>query len=99
VVSTRKVSRLILKSEVGVILSEAAFQAERRILRTALITGHARFLAPLVRTRGFGMTPLRCKFKLGHHFRSVNHATGKPIAMMNLHAKGLNLQIPAICWT
>ena len=28
---------------------------------------HARFLAPLVRTRGFGMTPLNVEFKLSHY--------------------------------
>jgi len=40
----------------GVILSEAVVQAERRILRGVSLL-HARSLAPLVKTRGFGKTP------------------------------------------
>src|SRR5579859_5516209 len=48
-----------------VILSEAVVQAERRILRGASVL-HARSLAPLVKTRGFGKTPKVVEFKLGH---------------------------------
>ena len=41
----------------GVILSGAVLQAERRISRDRLcVRDHARSLAPLVKTRGFGMT-------------------------------------------
>ena len=40
----------------GVILSVAVFQAERRIQRAA-DPCRARSLAPLVKARGFGMTP------------------------------------------
>jgi len=42
----------------GVILSEAVFQAKRRISRVSpSCWSHARFLARLVKARGFGMTP------------------------------------------
>jgi hypothetical protein len=42
----------------GVILSEAVVQAERRISRGAAARStRARSLAPLVKARGFGMTP------------------------------------------
>jgi hypothetical protein len=43
--------------EMGDILSVAVFQAKRRIWREPLDTLLARSLAPLVKTRGFGMTP------------------------------------------
>ena len=60
----------------GVILTVAVFQAERRILRADRLpqpeTPHARSLAPLVRTRGFGMTQACSRaflllFSQGHH--------------------------------
>lgn len=41
-----------------VILSGAAFQAERRTSREATRLGQGRSLAPLEKTRGFGMTPV-----------------------------------------
>jgi hypothetical protein len=46
---------------IGVILSGADFQAERRISHTATHSGHVRSLAPLEKTRGFRTTPAREK--------------------------------------
>lgn len=44
----------------GVILGGAVFQAEPRISRASVqVVLHARFLAPLVKAQGFGMTPSR----------------------------------------
>ncbi len=62
--------------ESGVILSGAAFQAERRISRGADAI-HARFLGPLVKTRSFGMT---------HSFRG---ATARGTAVL-LRAKRID---------
>jgi hypothetical protein len=53
--SAHTLSRL---RNIGVILNEAALQAERRISFPS-ISCHLRSLRPLVKTRAFGMTPHR----------------------------------------
>jgi len=39
---------------------------------------HARFLAPLVKARGFGMTTFETRAKLTHPVKEKNGATGMP---------------------
>ena len=46
-----------IASRTGVILSASPVQVEQRISRVAHNEARTRFLAPLVKARGFGMTP------------------------------------------
>jgi len=85
----------------GVILNEAVFQAERRISAQTLF--FRRSLAPLVKTRGVGMTPLR---RAGLALNFIGSATKEGCPSFASFAKlgttdlyGSSSQAPAIIGT